>query len=427
MSNKYYIRRSQLHGTLTIPASKSHSQRAILFASLAAGTSIIDNILPSPDILAMIRACRSMGASITSDKDHLIIGGTNGQPQALKEVLDVGNSGQVLRFIAALVSLTAEYNLITGDHSIQQHRPMQPLLDGLTQLGVLAESKNNTGTAPILIKGPWQSYVATIDGAVSQPVSGLLIAAAFAQQPTIIHVQNPGETTWVDVTLDWFSRLGITCQHQNYAEYHLTGNSRYSGFTYTVPGDLSSCAFPVVGALITNSEITLHNIDLQDIQGDKELIFILQQMGANIIIDRASKSIQVKKSPELTGITLNVNAFTDAVPILAVLACFATSKTILTGAATTRTKESDRLSAITQELNKMGAKIIEHADGLTIHPAKLIGTSVHSHQDHRIAMALSIAALAATGETCISNIECVNKSYPDFAQELAGIGAEILA
>ena len=425
MYKTYHIQRSKLCGSLTIPASKSHSQRAILFASLADGRSIIRNSLPSPDIKAMIHACRSMGAVITVNADQIEILGTNGTPQALQDVVDAGNSGQVLRFIAAVASLTAGYTVITGDRSIRKHRPMQPLLDGLNQLGVWAVSMHNTGTAPILIQGPWKHNTATIDGAVSQPISGLLIAAAFAPRPTNLYVTNHGETTWIDVTLNWFDRLGIIYTRKDYAEYQITGNARYAGFKYTVPGDLSSCAFPIIGALITNSELTLHGVDLQDVQGDKELIFILQRMGAKIEIDHAQQTIQVQPSPALTGITLNINAFNDAVPVLAVLACFATSPSIISGAAATRTKESDRLATIAGELNKMGANITEHADGLTIHPATLTGTTVQAHQDHRIAMALSIAALAANGETRITGTECIDKSYPNFANDLISVGAKI--
>jgi 3-phosphoshikimate 1-carboxyvinyltransferase len=227
------------------------------------------------------------------------------------------------------------------------------------------------------------------------------------------------------LTLDWFKRLGIDYQQQNHTQYVISGNAAYSGFEYTVPGDFSSCAFPLVAALITHSEIRLNNLDMNDVQGDKSLIFALQAMGALIEIDNDKKTVDVKKSKGLVGNKINVNNYIDAVPILAVMGCFAQGETVITGAAIARKKESDRLSVITQELQKMGANITELEDGLIIKPAKLTGTSVSSFDDHRIAMSLAIAALSAEGETIIENTLCVDKSYPNFAQALQKLGASI--
>jgi 3-phosphoshikimate 1-carboxyvinyltransferase len=419
----YKIKPSALHGNITIPPSKSHTLRAILFASLASGKSIIRNYLHSPDTYAMIQACQLLGAQITVDAQQLIIIGTGGKPHTPNNVIDAGNSGQVLRFIAAVAALTSGYTILTGDHSIRTNRPIQPLLDGLKQLNVFAVSTQNNGYAPIIVKGPLQGGITTLNGEDSQPVSGLLIACAFAGNKTIINVKNPGEKPWIDLTLDWFKRLGIHYQRHDYTQYELSGNANYAGFEYTVPGDFSSCAFPLVAALLTHSEITLNNLDMNDVQGDKALIFALQEMGATIAIDDNQKSVHVKKTNRLVGKIIDCNHFIDAVPILAVVGCFAENETVIQGAAIARKKESDRLSAITQELNKMGAHIIERDDALIIKPAPLVGAKLYSHQDHRIAMALTIAGLSAKGETTIENTACVDKSYPNFVESLQHLGA----
>lgn len=421
----YQIKPSVLKGHITIPPSKSHTLRAILFASLAKGESVIHHYLPSPDTQAMIQACVSLGAKITIDKHHLTITGVNGKPNTPDNIIDAGNSGQVFRFIAAVSALSSGYTVITGDHSVRTNRPIQTLLDGLTHLKAFAVSAKGDGSAPIIIKGPLRGGVATLEGEHSQPVSGLLIASAFAENNTIIHVKNPKEEAWIDLTLDWFKRLGIDYQQQDYTRYTVSGQTSYLGFEYTVPGDFSSCAFPLVAALITHSEITLGNLDMNDAQGDKALIFALQSMGAAIEIDHSQKIVHVKKSKNLMGRNINVNHMIDAVPILAVMACFSEGETVITGAASARKKESNRLLAITQELQKMGAHITELADGLLIKPAKLIGAHVSSFDDHRIAMSLSIAALSADGETKIENTACINKSYPDFAKSLQQLGASI--
>jgi 3-phosphoshikimate 1-carboxyvinyltransferase len=422
----YLIKPSKLSGAITIPASKSHTLRAILFASLAHGESIIHNYLHSPDTDAMIAACRLLGAKIHATKHQLNIIGTNGTPQTPENIIDAGNSGQVLRFVAAVAALTSGYTIITGDESVRKNRPVQPLLDGLTHLHVFAKSSQNNATAPIIIQGPLRGGETTLNGEDSQPVSALLIAAAFATNPTVINVRNPGEKPWVDLTLSWLKRLGIQYEKQDYTQYKIMGNARYAGFEYIVPGDFSSCAFPLVAGLITNSAITLQNLDFSDAQGDKELICALQTMGANIEYDLTQKIITTHPIEKLIGQTIDVNNYIDAVPILAVAACFATSETLITGAAIARKKESNRLAAITQELQKMGANILELEDGLKIMPSKLVGAKVDSFNDHRIAMALAVAGMMATGETIITNVSCVEKSYPDFAQAMRDLGGIII-
>lgn len=419
----YRVRSSRLQGALTIPSSKSHTLRAILFASLARGQSTIRQYLPSPDTQAMIAACRLLGADIQVTPQYLTIIGTAGKPKTPENVIDAGNSGQVLRFVAAVAGLTSGYTVVTGDASVRTNRPVQPLLEGLQHLGVFAVSAQGNGSAPIIIKGPFQGGRTELDGEDSQPVSALLIASAFAVNPTTIVVKNPGETPWIELTLDWLRRLNIVFQYQDYTQYTVMGQAAYDGFDYTVPGDFSSCAFPLVAALVTGSALSLQNLDMQDVQGDKALIMTLQEMGARITIDAENRSVHVAPGAVLMGKTIDVNRYIDAVPILAVLACFARGETVITGAAIARKKESDRLAAITQMLQRMGAHIEELPDGLRIQPAQLQGAAVSSFADHRIAMALAVAGLAATGETVITDTSCVEKSYPDFVVSMQQVGA----
>lgn len=422
---QYRIRPSQLRGAIPVPPSKSHTLRAILFASMAHGTSVVRHYLPSPDTEAMIRACQLLGARIDVAPDLLTIVGMNGIPKTPAHVIDAGNSGQVLRFVGAIAALTDGYTVLTGDESIRLLRPVQPLLDGLNALDVFAVSAQGNGSAPIIVKGPMQGGETHLDGEDSQPVSALIIAAAFAQNQTVIDVSNPGEKPWIDLTLDWLDRLGILYEREGYTRYTLFGNAVYPGFDYTVPGDFSSCAFPLVAALVTGSSLSLHNLDMHDAQGDKALVGVLQAMGADIVMDVAGRTLHVRSSQDLVGQTLDVNQYIDALPILAVVACFAQGETILTGAAIARKKESDRIAAITHGLQAMGADVVELADGLKIRPATLTGAVVSSCSDHRIAMALSIAGLAASGETIVENTACVAKSYPDFLNAMQNLGADM--
>lgn len=421
----YRIKPSKLQGAITVPPSKSQTLRAILFATLAKGKSTILHYLPSPDSLTMIDACRSFGAHIDITQNTLDITGINSHVTHTKDVIHAGNSGIVLRFCSAIGALAKHPVVITGDHSIRYQRPMKPLLDGLQQLGVSAVSMRGDGYAPVIIQGPIKSGATTIHGADSQPVSSLLIAASLAEGPVELCVKQAGELPWIDLTLDWLHRLGIPFNREGYSRYSLKGNATFDGFEYHVPGDMSSAAFPIAAALVTQSTITVKNVDMKDPQGDKELIHVFQRMGASIDIHEDEKIVQVKQSGSLKGIEIDINNFIDGITILAVVACFAEGETHIYNGAIAKQKECNRIKSIATELRKMGAHIEETEDGLKIQKSNLHGADLHSYHDHRMAMSLSVAALGAKGDSKIHAVECIAKTYPSFARDFAELGAEI--
>lgn len=423
--SRFLVQPSKLHGEISIPPSKSHTLRSILFAAMAKGKSVIHNYLPSTDAQAMINACRHLGADINVSATSIEIEGVNGTIKHAEDVIDAGNSGIVLRFCAAIGALASQPIVITGDHSIRHQRPMQPLIEGLKQLGVSAVSTRGDGYAPIIIQGPLRSGKTTVVGQDSQPVSALLIAAAFAEGTIDINVKEAGEKPWIALTLDWFDRLGIPYTNNNFEHYHMEGGARYQGFEYTVPGDLSSAAFPIAAALVTQSELLLKNIDMNDSQGDKELITIFQKMGAEIIIDNARKTLQVKKGKKLVGIPVDINRFVDAITILAVVACYAEGETLIYNGAVARQKECNRIKCIATELKKMGANIEETEDGLRIIGTPLKAADVVSYHDHRMVMSLAVAALGSSGTTTINDVECIAKTFPTFLQDFQHLGAQI--
>lgn len=424
--NHYIVKPSTIKGALSIPPSKSHTLRAIMYGAMGKGKTIIQRYLPSPDAFAMIDACRQLGATIEHTHDTLEIQGLNGKILGSNDVIQAGNSGLVLRFITAIAALGSQHIVITGDLSVRSQRPMQPLLNGLTQLGVHAISTRNNGLAPIIVKGPFHGGKATINGEDSQPVSALLIGASFAEQPTELSVLNPGEKPWINLTLSWFDRLGISYERHEYTHYRVHGHAQYEGFEYTVPGDLSSVAFPIAAALITQSEVTIHQVDLTDPQGDKKLIEVFQKMGANIEVDEAIHTLVVRKSPHLQGIKVDINDFIDSITILATVACYAEGETHILNAEIARSKECDRIHCIATELKKMGADIHEEQDGLRIIGGrKLQGTVLSTYHDHRMAMSLAVASLGAQGESRIEAIHCVKKTFPTFAQDFHNLGANI--
>lgn len=394
--------------------------RALLFAFMAKGKSTIVHPLFSQDTEYMCQAIRLLGGKVTLCEDRIEVIGCEGKIEQAEDVIFSGNSGLIFRFMSAIASLGSYPIVITGDHSIRHQRPITALLEGLKQLSVEAYSTRKEGGAPIIVKGPLQGGKATICGEDSQPVSALLIAAAFAEKDKIeLHIQNPGEKPWVDLTLSWFDRLKIAYEREDYSYFCLRKKASCQGFTYKVPGDISSSLFPIAAALITESEIVIENIDLSDAQGDKKCIELLVKLGAVIEYEEEKKRLFVKKSEKLKGGEIDVNPFIDALPILTALSCFSQEKTRLIGGKVARKKECDRIHAIAKELSKMGAHIIEEEEGLTIFPSTLHGAFLSSHNDHRIVMALSCAALKAQGDCQFDNTFCVEKSYPHFFKDLA--------
>lgn len=415
-----------LSGVIRVPPSKSHSMRAILLGSLCSGKSQIRSLLHSPDTQAMMSACSAMGAQIeTHGAGSISVEGVAGEPQTPADVVNAGNSGQVLRFIGAVAGLATGYTVITGDESIRKLRPVQPLIDALTELGALAVSSKENGHAPIIVKGAMAPGVATLSVQDSQPLSGLLMAAAFLEGKSEFILQDVGEKPWIELTLGWLDSIGAKVENFDFERIVVHGKRNYPGFNYTVPADLSSALYPIAAAICTKSEITLSNIQLDPAQGDRLAIEALRKMGAHIEIDEEMRSLTVKQGPSLKGCELDVNPFIDAVTILPVIACFSEGETRLVNAAIARKKECDRLSAMTRELKKMGAQIEELDDGLVIQPSELKAAEMVGYEDHRVVMSLSVAALAAKGTSKIAGAEVVKKSYADFFSHLRFLGGNV--
>lgn len=424
------VKKSKLSGRVIVPPSKSQTMRAIIFASLASGHSTIRNVLRSPDVDAMIKACQGLGARMAwsaDEPDCLLIEGVGGQPIIEDGLMvDAGNSGIVLRFIAALAALSDKALTLAGDESVQRNRPVMPLVSALRQLGADCELLGEGDRPPLRVSGPIKAGCVRLDGADSQPVSALLIASVLLAGSTEIRVDNPGEKPWIDMTLGWLDRFGVFYENHGYQRYVVHGSDMFLGFEYTVPGDWSSAAYPVVAAVLTGSALRVDGLDFEDLQGDKRLIDVLIDMGANIRIDKQARRLVVAPVDQpLRGAEIDINDMIDAVTILAVVGCCAEGITRLTGAGIARYKESDRLAVMCAELKKMGAKIQALPDGLVIEGGALQGAVVESHGDHRVAMSLFVAGLVAQGETHVRDVVCVKKSYPGFFELMQCLRAEV--
>ncbi len=413
-----------LHGTIRVPPNKSHSFRALIMAGLAEGTSRIHHPAVSNDWMRGTEALEMFGAQVCPHANELWeIKGVGGKLTTPDDIIDCGNSGIILRFFMGLAACCEGHAVLSGDHSIRHIRLCQPLLDALNSLGAWAISTRNDGHAPVVVRGPLLGGKAEIDGLDSQPVSALLIATSLAEAPSEITVRRAGEKPWVGVTLDWLDRCGVEYSNDNFERYRIRGRSRWGGFEAQIPLDFSAALYPIAAAVLTDdSEITLPGLDFNDSQGDKEVINVLRSMGADIEV--TDENI-IARSSELTGREIDCNDFIDQFMLLAVVGACAEGETVLTNAEICRHKECDRISEMHKALTVMGADVQERPDGLVIRKSRLRGARMDSLSDHRMVMTLAVAALVASGETLISDAECVRKTFPDFVGQMQSVGCDV--
>jgi len=409
-----------LNGTIIAPSSKSHTIRGIVIASLAKGKSILIAPLHSADTQAAIEGCKALGAKILQKEDKLIIEGFNGKPNPPINDIDTLNSGTSTNLLIGVISLGDFKAVISGDKSIQR-RPVQNLLDALAKLGVKSKSLKNNGCPPIQLQGPLTGGKTEVLCRSSQYVSSLLLACPLAPNDTEIKVKNLCEKPYIQMTLDWLTEQGIQFQHKDYSSFKIKGNQSYKSFKKRIASDWSSAAFPLVAAAITKSNVLLKGLDINDSQGDKQIIKYLKRMGADIKV--TDNGIKVK-GDKLSGCALDLDDTPDALPAMAIAACHANGETIIKNVAHARIKETDRIKIMAEELSKMGARIKERPDGLVIHKSHLIGAKVSGHNDHRVVMALSLAGLIADGETEITTAEAINVTYPNYVQSMKSLGAK---
>jgi len=413
-----------LHGTVRIPPNKSHSFRALIMAALADGTSKIISPAASNDWMRGIEALEMFGAQVTPRANSVWeVIGTAGELRTPDDVIDCGNSGIILRFFMGLASCCSGYTVLSGDHSIRHIRLCQPLIDALNSLGAWATSTKGDGHAPVVVRGRLKGGQAEIDGIDSQPVSALLMAAALAEAPTELLVHRPGEKPWVGLTLDWLSRCGVEYSNEDFQRYRVRGRSRWPAFEARVPLDWSAALYPLTAAVLSpDSEVRLRGMDPADSQGDKAVLDILREMGADVEV--AGDEI-VARSSALVGREIDCNDFIDQFMLLAVVGARAEGETVLTNAEVCRHKECDRITEMRKALEQMGARVEERPDGLVLHGGALRGARLDSHRDHRMVMTLAVAGLLADGLTTISNAECVRKTFPAFVSEMQAVGCDM--
>ncbi|WP_440991372.1 3-phosphoshikimate 1-carboxyvinyltransferase [Haloarchaeobius baliensis] len=419
---------STVHGPARAPPSKSYTHRAILAAGYAGGAVVTDPLL-SADTRATARAVAAFGGSVAvaADESRLDVDGFDGEPGVPDDVIDCANSGTTMRLVTAAAGLVDGTTVLTGDESLRS-RPQGPLLDALSALGARAESTRGNGQAPLVVTGPITGGTVSIPGDVSsQYVTALLMAGANTDEGIRVELETELKSApYVDITLDVLDAFGVDAERTE-TGFLVDGGQRYdAGEAYAVPGDFSSLSYLLAaGAVAAPDGLTIDGA-VPSAQGDTAIVDIVDRMGGTVDWDREAGSIEVSQS-SLSGITVDVADTPDLLPTIATLGAVADGETRIENVEHVRYKETDRVSAMAEELTKLGASVTEYEDELVVHgdESELVGARVDGRKDHRIVMALSVAGLVADGETTVEGGEHVDVSFPDFFDVLEALGATV--
>ena len=421
---KLSVRQSTLKGTVAIPASKSHTIRAVAIAALAPGVSKIRAPLASSDAASAVRCYRLLGAQIdTEDPETWQVVGTGGTITPPTETIDVGNSGTTLRVALGSAALGPAGTTVTftGDDQIQA-RPIGPLLEALGNLGANCRSLHNNDKAPVQITGGLRGGHTTLSAPTSQYLSSLLLACPLAPEDSEIEITLLNEPGYVQMTLDWLDRQNIRYQQEELDRFFINGEQSFTAFDAPVPADFSSATFFLCGAALFGEGVTLTGLDFHDSQPDKQVVHYLREMGARI--EPGPQGVTVTRA-DLRGIDIDMNETPDALPAMAVTAAFAEGTTRLLNVPHARNKETDRIRCMAEELGKLGVTVEELADGLVIHGGGAKPAPLHGRADHRIVMALSLAGLAMKEPLNIDSAEAIDVTFPDFVALMQGLGADM--
>ncbi len=405
---------------LKAPPSKSHTHRVLFVSALAEGRSKIIDPLISDDTNYTITCLKQLGINITEELSNggiiFNIEGSGGNLKEPATPLYIGNSGTTLRFLMAIASLVNGVVIIDGDEEVKK-RPVKGLEDSLMKLGIAIDS--NKGCPPVRI-----SSNGTIGGETvlelresSQYLSALLMASPYARPYIKIKVTGQVPSSpYVEMTLDVMEKFGVRVQRKDFSEFYISP-SKYLGREYIVEGDFSNSSYFMAVAAIGGVKITIENLNKNSKQADKVFVDILEKMGCEVSWSNNSLTL---KGGELRGIEIDMKKSPDIVPTLAVVSAFAKGPTKIYNIETLRFKETDRLSAVAKELQKIGCKVEEGSDYMIIIPNKLNGAEIETYKDHRMAMSFAVAGLFIEGIK-ILDPDCVSKSYPNFWKDFSKI------
>lgn len=411
--------RGKINAVVECPKSKGFTNRALVVAALAKGTSRLSNVLASEDTLQMINGLRSFGTSISLDESSsvAVVTGVGGRPKTPSKAIFAGNSGTTARFLTAVAALNGKA-VIDGNARMRE-RPIRDLADALNQLGASAATSN--GFPPVKVRGSTlKGGIVRVSGKTSsQFLSALLMVAPYAEKDTTIVITDDlTSKPFADMTIAVMNEFGAEASHKGYRTFSVAAGRTYSGRDYFIEGDAANASYFFAAAAVSGGKVKVTGINPKSVQGEIGFVVLLAKMGCAV---RKGKDWIEVMGGRLEGIDVDMNSMPDAVQTLAVVAAFARGPTTIRNVANLRIKETDRIAALASELRKMGADVKEFSDGLRISPPKqlkqLKGAVISTYNDHRMAMSFAIAGLAVRGVR-IENPSCVGKTFPGFFAEL---------
>ena len=408
----------KLNATVMVPGSKSYTNRALMTASLATGESVIKNPLLSEDTRIMISCLGEIGVDVGSvpEENALIVKGCEGGILVEGAKLLAGNAGTVVRFMTAALTLGKGQYEIDGIERMRK-RPIQQLIDALNRLGADMVSKEGTGCPPVLINASGlKGGRVEIPGDVSsQYISSILLAAPYASSDvSIVVIDDLVSKNYIDMTIDVMNKFGVDVERDSYREFSVKSGQNYKGCEYIVEPDASGASYFFAAAAITGGRIKVEGLGESSLQGDTKFVDILSEMGCSV---RKSSDWLEVEGGALRGVDVDMNDTPDVVQTLASVAVFAEGNTRIRNVRNLRYKETDRITAIVNELKEVGVEVREFEDGLEINPSPPHSAEISTYNDHRMAMSFALIGLRVKGIK-IKDPECVEKTFPDFFERL---------
>ncbi|MFW5900861.1 MAG: 3-phosphoshikimate 1-carboxyvinyltransferase, partial [Halodesulfurarchaeum sp.] len=407
------VSQSTVSGTVRAPPSKSYTHRAV-FAGAYGTASEIHRPLVSADTRASMRAVEAFGATVSREADRLTVSGFGNRPRVPDDVIDCANSGTTIRLAMGVAGLVEGGTVLTGDDSLRS-RPQGPMLEAIDQLGGRARSTRDNEQAPIVIEGWDDGGTVRIPGDVSsQFITSLLMAGARTESGIDIELTSELKSgPYVEITIELLADFGVQVEHTE-SGFAVPGGQQYRAPAdgYTVPGDFSAASYLLAAGAVADGPVTVEGL-YPGPQGDSAVVSILERMGADIDWNHETGQVTVAGG-ELTGVTVDVGDTPDLLPTVAVLGAVADGRMVIENCEHVRYKETDRVSAMAEALESMGATLTEEQDRLTIEgdETALVGASLAGRGDHRIVMSLAVGGLVADGDTTISDAEDVDVSFP---------------
>lgn len=413
---------SAIDATVTVPGSKSFTNRALLVAALAEGRSQLTGALFSDDTHYMCEALGQLGVEIEADEERSTfeVAGNGGKIPVNHAELYIGNSGTTSRSLVSYVALGKGNFVIDGDEPMRRSRPIANLIEALRQLGVDVRSQFDNGYLPAIIHANgFEGGKTRLDtNKSSQFLTSLMLVAPCTKKGIEVEITDKLKTPYIDITLSVMKAFGVNVTHDNYRFFRIEGGQQYQPRRYAIEPDASSASYLFAAAALTGGRVRVDGLNVDSVQGDIHFADVLQEMGCQV--KRYVGGCEVVGSKQLNGIDIDMNAISDTWPTLAAIAPFADGKVIIRNIEHTRWQETDRIHAVVTELRKLGVHVVEHKDGVEISPSEITPTAIDTYNDHRIAMSFSLIGLKVPGIR-IKNPSCVNKTFPTYFDVLEAL------